>query len=404
MTIQNIDDVMDRIMSLNRNLTVDSLKTLLSASGWDKEDISEGVRIFKSRDKNSVLATPIESYVNKNDIEGNKASNFVDIDNDNVKNDDFYKSNIYNFNLNKNQEQKEEQTLKKEEEQNEKPVLNLDEKNDNSYKFNVLNYKGNTSLNKESEENTINKINTNNNILENNIYLKPNINETSQTTTIRDKKKHYSISKLFFFIFFIFILLIIIAYLLLPNFRKITNKKLDLVYENTIHKIGIIFNKKDIPYENNFVTIPNSQNLIYGIYENSSTTSSTTSSSSPTFNVNDLNLKDLESQILELKNELENYKNNGSQSQTIIKYISQIGPTGRTGDSGRGISFVSATNTGFIINYTDGSNNIIPYSTTTIVNIINSNSLCFRDASSSTPSSTDLCIDKSVMTDILNQN
>lgn len=33
MTIQNIDDVMDRIMSLNRNLNEDSLKVLLSASG-----------------------------------------------------------------------------------------------------------------------------------------------------------------------------------------------------------------------------------------------------------------------------------------------------------------------------------------------------------------------------------
>ena len=49
MTIQNIEDVMDRIMSLNRNLNEESLRTLLSASGWDKGDIIEGIRIFKVR-------------------------------------------------------------------------------------------------------------------------------------------------------------------------------------------------------------------------------------------------------------------------------------------------------------------------------------------------------------------
>ena len=54
MTIQNIDDVMDRIMSLNKSLSEDSLKTLLSASGWDREDIMEGLRIFRARNKNNI--------------------------------------------------------------------------------------------------------------------------------------------------------------------------------------------------------------------------------------------------------------------------------------------------------------------------------------------------------------
>jgi len=52
MTIQNIEDVMTRIMSLNRHLTEQSLTTLLSASGWDKEDIEEGVRVFRNSQTN----------------------------------------------------------------------------------------------------------------------------------------------------------------------------------------------------------------------------------------------------------------------------------------------------------------------------------------------------------------
>ena len=404
MTIQNIDDVMDRIMSLNRNLSEDSLKTLLSASGWDREDISEGVRIFRSRDKNNVLATPTESYIRKDNKDENKESNMIDINNDSPQNDDFYKSNIYNFNLNRNSKEEKEHIdknlLEKEEEESKKSILDLNEKNDDSYKPIVLNYSGNMSTDKNSEESIINKINTNNNNLENNSYLKINKNSANQSSEIKNEKKHHSISKLFFYIILILILLITGAYLLSQNFKKSVNQKLDLAYLNTMNKIATIFNKKEFPYTNNEVNVSNVENEAPG---NSSSPNMMAPTSSST-NVGNGSLNDLENQILELKNELENYKNSGSQSQTIVKYISQVGPTGKAGSNGRGISFISATDTGFIINYTDGTNILVPYSTTTVVNIINSNSVCFRDASSIVPSSTDICLDKNIVSEILYGN
>jgi len=62
MTIPNIEDVIIRIMSLNRHLTEQSLTTLLSASGWDKEDIKEGVRVFRNSKTN--VNSPINSSNN----------------------------------------------------------------------------------------------------------------------------------------------------------------------------------------------------------------------------------------------------------------------------------------------------------------------------------------------------
>ncbi|MDQ5957287.1 MAG: hypothetical protein QG614_262 [Patescibacteria group bacterium] len=47
MTIETIKDVLGRILVINKNLTEDSLKTLLDASGWDADDIREGLRIFR---------------------------------------------------------------------------------------------------------------------------------------------------------------------------------------------------------------------------------------------------------------------------------------------------------------------------------------------------------------------
>ena len=60
MTIQNIREVMMRIMSLNHNLNKESLLTLLSASGWDKEDIETGLSIF-SENKKDLFASPIKN-------------------------------------------------------------------------------------------------------------------------------------------------------------------------------------------------------------------------------------------------------------------------------------------------------------------------------------------------------
>lgn len=47
MTTDTIKEVLSKIMSINRNLTSESLHNLLVASSWDKQDIEEGVRIFE---------------------------------------------------------------------------------------------------------------------------------------------------------------------------------------------------------------------------------------------------------------------------------------------------------------------------------------------------------------------
>lgn len=52
MTIETIKDVLGRILVINKNLTEDSLKTLLDASGWDADDIREGLRIFRDYQAN----------------------------------------------------------------------------------------------------------------------------------------------------------------------------------------------------------------------------------------------------------------------------------------------------------------------------------------------------------------
>ena len=46
MTIETIKDVLARILTINKNLTTESLRTLLDASGWDSNDIKEGMRIY----------------------------------------------------------------------------------------------------------------------------------------------------------------------------------------------------------------------------------------------------------------------------------------------------------------------------------------------------------------------
>ena len=47
MTIDTIKDVLGRIISINKNLTAESLRNLLTASGWDMHDIDEGLKVFK---------------------------------------------------------------------------------------------------------------------------------------------------------------------------------------------------------------------------------------------------------------------------------------------------------------------------------------------------------------------
>jgi hypothetical protein len=46
MTTDTIKDVLSRIISINKNLTEESLRNLLVASGWENADIEEGVKVF----------------------------------------------------------------------------------------------------------------------------------------------------------------------------------------------------------------------------------------------------------------------------------------------------------------------------------------------------------------------
>ncbi len=48
MTIDTIKDVLGRIISINKNLTEESLRNLLVASGWDSNDIQEGLNVYRS--------------------------------------------------------------------------------------------------------------------------------------------------------------------------------------------------------------------------------------------------------------------------------------------------------------------------------------------------------------------
>lgn len=73
MTIDTIKEVLSKIMSINRNLNGESLRSLLVASGWDKQDIEEGLKIFeyysgKTPNKNN-LNNIIEQPQNKEDLQ-----------------------------------------------------------------------------------------------------------------------------------------------------------------------------------------------------------------------------------------------------------------------------------------------------------------------------------------------
>ncbi len=91
MTIQNIEDVMERILNLNKNLTEESLRTLLAASGWDKEDVMEGIHIFRSTRGNLSPATPIQ-----NTEKFNTYNNTVNVS---VSDQDIAQENDYTFDI-----------------------------------------------------------------------------------------------------------------------------------------------------------------------------------------------------------------------------------------------------------------------------------------------------------------
>jgi hypothetical protein len=70
MTIDTIKDVLGRIISINKNLTEDSLRNLLVASGWDNNDIEEGLKVYRnygvkapSTASSAPIATPAPEVV-----------------------------------------------------------------------------------------------------------------------------------------------------------------------------------------------------------------------------------------------------------------------------------------------------------------------------------------------------
>ncbi len=48
MTVDTIKNVLMRIISINKNMSEDSLNNLLVASGWDQSDIREGINIYRA--------------------------------------------------------------------------------------------------------------------------------------------------------------------------------------------------------------------------------------------------------------------------------------------------------------------------------------------------------------------
>ena len=68
MTIETIKDVLGRILTINKNLNEESLKTLLDASGWDANDIKEGLRMYRDyvsggNDMSKVIITGNENNI-----------------------------------------------------------------------------------------------------------------------------------------------------------------------------------------------------------------------------------------------------------------------------------------------------------------------------------------------------
>lgn len=332
MTIQNIEDVMDRIMSLNRNLNEDSLRTLLSASGWDKGDIIEGIRIFKMRAGSSVnLAAPVMS-----------APIISQAQNIEVKKP----AEDYSFKIKK---EELEPDPKIEEVKPPVPeIIPIPEAKVEEIKVDGPEIPASLSL---------------------------------ETKPSEDKPKK-SLSAKIFTIILILILILAATFYLYPNlFSNLFPKNKPNVSDPVMTQ-----NKNNVSQEINSDIVDNNSS-------SSIATSSTLDSGSASTTLDKL-LKEVAS----LRNELNTYKQASQSAKTIVKYISQKGPTGK---AGRGISSVSATSTGFIINYTDNTNTIIPYSTTTILNIINSNSVCFRDIASSTVVINDICLDREAVSKLI---
>lgn len=344
MTIQNIEDVMDRIMNLNKNLNEESLKTLLSASGWDKEDIMEGLHIFRSTKGN--LAPAVPNFYQPSPIP--------------VASAPVPPAPI----------------------QAPIPTPNYSSEHvENSYTFNLT--PESTSEVKVQDEKEINHIIKNEETTAPTSGIIPNTLNTAPVPSVPlssflpepPKRSSHIVRKIIFFV--ILILIGILLYLFTST--NIKNKSNNIV-ENSTNTNQII---DAIPPQTD-------QNF---------STSTDIAQDNSNDDLTQSQINDLIKEVNTLKTQLATYKNSG---QTIVKYVSQRGPTGMTG---KGVSSIDATTTGFVINYTDKTSTIVPYSTTTILNILNSSSVCFRDQNATTTNSTtsDVCLDRNSVLNLLNK-
>ena len=416
MTIQNIQDVMDRIISLNRNLTEETLRNLLSASGWDKEDVMEGLKIFKMTNKNIILEHPNNAV-----IESNPLNKTPEIQKENPIQQDFLqeskKNNLEEEKKEKERIQKENEILakiKKDEEEKENArkddilakLNNLD--NENKKDFKIENPILNNNLdfkNKDEVENDFNK----------NLNLNPNLDKNSTNSKS-------PIGKIIF-VFVLIILLFGVVYFLYSNkyLDKYLNKnKISLNQtnlenqnpnqisnpENSNNDFQNQINNQNPNQVNNLnqtdVQIQN-QEVLNQIEKDKNFTSSSSSLENQNNgdnllkNLKDTNLETLTRELNSLKNEFESYKNKiqtNSENKTIVKYISSPQTS---------ISSISASTSGFAIKYTNGKKGFIPFATTSAIDVLSTKVICFKDATSTNRNINlkDLCIEKQSLQDLI---
>lgn len=202
-------------------------------------------------------------------------------------------------------------------------------------------------------------------------------------------------AKIIFYILLLIVLGFIALYLFNSNFQDILNNKL-----GTKTKLNDNLATQNIPNQNS-----NSQD---NIPQNINTNNNP---NQETILKNQSDINSLRNDLNNLQQQFANFKNTGAESKTIVKYISQRGPAG---PSGRGILKAEATSTGFILTYTDGYQQIIPFATNTKLNNLNVEEICFRNIATTTEmtyiiatntnqllNSFDICLDKSQILNIL---
>ena len=73
MPIKTVEEVIIRIIAINRDLNEESLNSLLIASGWEKTDIDNGLRVFRNTNQHALPTQninnmPVEYQVNDHSL------------------------------------------------------------------------------------------------------------------------------------------------------------------------------------------------------------------------------------------------------------------------------------------------------------------------------------------------